>query len=247
MKIRSIIIEDEEPARELIKVYLLHFPDIELLGEYSDGFSGLKGIQEHNPDIVFLDVQMPRLTGFELLEVLDVHPEIIFTTAYDHYAIKAFEHNAVDYLLKPFSEERFRSSVEKAIDRLGKKKEPEAVKMQEHFNNTTEALSRVVVKSRDGIKVVPSDQIIYIEAQDDYVMIHIKSGKYLKQKTMRYYEMNLGNKEFIRVHRSYLVRIDQIHKLEPYEKNSWIIILSTGQKIPVSRSGYMLLKEVLDL
>jgi len=247
MNHKILIIEDEEPARKLLKQYLAGITGIEIAGEYADGFSGLKGIQEHKPDLVFLDVQMPKLNGFEMLELLDEPPEIIFTTAYDQYAIKAFELNAVDYLLKPFSEERFREAVNKTFDRLRVKKKTVYSGLKEHIDNTAEILSRVVVKSRNEIRVIPADQILYMEAQDDYVMIYTASGKYLKQKTMKYYEDNLGSDEFIRVHRSYLVRTDQISRLEPYEKNAWVVILKAGQKVPVSRSGYGLLREVLDI
>jgi len=247
MNMKIVIIEDEEPARQLLKEYLAGFPGTEISGEYADGFSGLKGIQEHQPDIVFLDVQMPKLNGFEMLELLDDPPEIIFTTAYDQYAIKAFELNAVDYLLKPFSEERFREAVNKAMERMKTRKNISYSELKQHVDKTTEILSRVVVKTRNEIRLIPADQILYIEAQDDYVMIYTPSGKFLKQKTMKYFEDHLGRDEFIRVHRSYLVRTDQISKLEPYEKNSWLLILKNGVKVPVSRSGYGLLREVLDI
>ena len=182
-----------------------------------------------------------------MLELLDDPPEIIFTTAYDQYAIKAFELNAVDYLLKPFSEERFREAVNKALERLKTRKNINYSALKQHIDKTTETLSRIVVKTRNEIRLIPADQILYIEAQDDYVMIYTPSGKFLKQKTMKYFEDHLGRDEFIRVHRSYLVRTDQISKLEPYEKNSWLLILKNGVKIPVSRSGYGLLREVLDI
>lgn len=247
MKINSLIIEDEELARSLLKEYLESFPGIEICGEYADGFSGLKGIQEHKPDLVFLDIQMPKLNGFEMLELLDDTPEIIFTTAYDQYAIRAFELNAVDYLLKPFPEDRFREAVSKALERIMMKKKSGYTGLKEHIDNTAEILSRVVVRTRNEIRIIPADQILFLEAQDDYVMIYTTSEKYLKQKTMKYFEDHLGKDEFVRVHRSYLVRADRISKLEPYEKNAWLLILKGGQKVPVSRSGYALLKKVLDI
>ncbi len=247
MNHKILIIEDEEPARMLLKQYLAGITGLEIAGEYADGFSGLKGIQDHKPDLVFLDVQMPKLNGFEMLELLDEPPEIIFTTAYDQYAIKAFELNAVDYLLKPFPEDRLREAVNKAFERLRVKKKTAYTGLREHIDKTGEILSRVVVKTRNEIKVIPADQILYIEAQDDYVMIYTPSGKYLKQKTMKYYEDHLGRDEFVRVHRSYIVRTDQISRLEPYEKNAWLVVLKGGQKVPVSRSGYGLLREVLDI
>lgn len=247
MHIRALIIDDEFHARELLKDYLKGFPDIELSGEYADGFSGLKGIQEYNPELIFLDVQMPKLTGFELLEVLDASPEIIFTTAYDQFAIKAFDHNAVDYLLKPFSEKRFGEAVKRAITSIQLKKKPMNALLREHIDNNSVALTRIVVKIKNDLKIIPTGQILYIEAQDDYVMIYTSEGKYLKQKTMKYFETRLDGSEFIRIHRSYLVRGDQIIKLEPYTKDSWVIILKNSTKLPVSRSGYRLLRETFDL
>lgn len=247
MKIRALIIEDEELARDLLKNYLLKYPDIELAGEYADGFSGLKGIQEQKPDLIFLDVQMPKLNGFELLELLDDPLEIIFTTAYDQYAIKAFEHNAVDYLLKPFSEERFGEALVKAREKLKTKSASSFIELKDQIESKDDLISRIVVKNRNEIKVISLEQVLYLEAQDDYVMIYTQTGKYLKQKTMTYFENHLNRDEFIRVHRSFLVKADQIIMLEPYGKDSWVAILKNGVKVPVSRSGYRDIKELFDI
>ena len=247
MKIKALIVEDEELARSILREYLKSFPEIEVAGEYADGFSALRAIREQKPDLVFLDVQMPKLTGFEMLEVLDDAPEIIFTTAFDQYAIKAFELNAVDYLLKPFPEERFREAVEKAVKRVGEKGRPVIEKLKNHIDKSTGALSRVVVRSGGEIRVIPVEQIIYIEALDDYVKIYTETGRFIKQKTMKYFDTHLPDDEFIRVHRSYIVKAGQIVKIEPYGKNSWIVVLKGSFRIPVSRSGYTLLREVLDI
>ncbi len=247
MKWKAMIIDDEEYSREIVKEYLAGFPEIAILGEYSDGFTGLKAIQEAEPDIVFLDIQMPRLTGFEMLELMDKKPAIIFITAFDQYAIRAFEENAVDYLLKPFPEDRFAGAVRKALERLESGKGAnDTSKLEKHLENKPELINRVVVKSRTGIRVIPADQILCLEAQDDYVMIWLRDEKYLKQKTMQYFEDHLDHSKFLRVHRSYMVKIDQIRKIEPYEKSAGIIILSDGKKVPVSRSGLSRLKDVLD-
>jgi len=246
-KIKTIIIDDESLARELIKNYLSSYSEIEILGEYSDGFQGLKAINELNPDLIFLDVQMPKLTGFELLELLDHPCNIIFTTAYNEYAIKAFEHNAIDYLLKPFSQERFADAIAKAISRLQNQAEKTEIieKLKEHEDKNKDILSRVVVKSRNKIDIIPVDKIRYFEAQDDYVMIYTQDEHHLKQKTMKYFETHLNPKEFCRIHRSYLIRIEEISKLEPYEKDSWVLILKTGERLKVSKNGYKLLKQQL--
>jgi len=245
-KIRAIIIEDEKLARDLIKEYMQDIDNIELVGESPDGFSGLKAISELKPDLIFLDIQMPKISGFEMLELIEVLPHIIFTTAYDQYAIKAFEMNAVDYLLKPFSKERFDLAIEKVIDRINLDVQGEEVKkLVEHFGTSEELLDRVVVKKGSKIIIIPVDQINYIESQDDYVMIHSSSGNFLKQRTMNYFETHLDNSVFIRIHRSFIVRINQIEQMELYEKDSYILILKTGDKLRVSKTGYKNLKKVL--
>jgi len=244
---RVIIIEDEAPAREIVKAFLKDHPDIELCAEYADGFSGIKGIKELEPDLIFLDVQMPKITGFEMLELVENPPEIIFTTAYDQYAIKAFEMNAVDYLLKPFSKDRFNQALLKAKERIAaQQSSPERVKkVMEQMDEKAETIFRVVAKKLGQIHVIPVDKLLCIEAKDDYVMLHTTDGKFLKEKTMRHYESNLDPQQFVRVHRSYIVRVDQVKRLEPYGKSSYIAILSDGSKANVSLAGYKKLKEVL--
>ena len=188
---RTIIVEDEKPARDLLKAYLEDYPELELAGEFDNGFDGLKAINEIKPDVVFLDVQMPKLTGFEMLEVLEHHPEIIFTTAYDQYAIKAFEQNAVDYLLKPFSRDRFREALDKLRVRVGQKpgrEQRSTEKLRIHLADGDEKLHRVVIRKTGKIHVISTNDINFLEAQDDYVMIYTDEGKYLKQQTMKYFE-----------------------------------------------------------
>ena len=250
-KFRTLIIEDEKPARDLLKAYLNDYDHVELMGEYNNGFDGLKAVNELKPDVIFLDVQMPKLTGFEMLEVLEHNPEVIFTTAYDQYAIQAFEQNAVDYLLKPFSRERFNEAILKLDARFtslgsGQAKKGSLEKIKIHLADGDEMLHRVVIKKSGRIHVISTVEISYLEAQDDYVMIYTAEGKYLKQQTMKYFEKHLDPEQFIRVHRSYIVNISRIERLEPYEKSNYILILKDGNKIPVSRSGMQKLKENLD-
>ena len=246
--IRVLIIEDETPARELIKYMLKDHPGIEVIGECADGFCGAREIKEKRPDLIFLDIQMPKLTGFELLEVLDEKPEVIFTTAFDQYAIRAFELNAVDYLLKPYSKERFDSALAKAVSRIGKEtQEPD--KVEKLVTAVTEAegyLTRIVFRKGAGIKIIPLNMISYLASEDDYVMIYYSEGKALKPKTMKYYEDHLPPSLFMRVHRSYMVNIEQITRLEPYSKDNYVAVLKSGEKIPVSRSGYKMLREKLN-
>lgn len=248
---RIIIVEDERPARDLLKNYLEEFPEMELVGEYDNGFDGLKAINEIQPDAIFLDVQMPKLTGFELLEVLDHQPEVIFTTAYDQFAIRAFERNAVDYLLKPFSKERFKEAIIKLSSRLDAKEGDTKVesgieKIRQHFAESDQKLNRVVIKKSGKIHVISTGDINYLEAQDDYVMVYTDEGRFLKQQTMKYFEQHLDKQQFVRVHRSYIANISRIERIEPYEKSNFILILKDGNKVPVSRGGMQVLKENLD-
>jgi two-component system LytT family response regulator len=250
-EIRIMIVEDERPARDLLRTYLSEFADIQVIGEYDNGFDGLKAINEQRPDAIFLDVQMPKLTGFEMLEVLDHLPEVIFTTAYDQFAIRAFEQNAVDYLLKPFSRDRFRAAVGKLKTRL--ESQPEAgteessiERIRQHLAQSNENLHRVVIKKSGKIHVISSTDINFLEAQDDYVMIYTDEGKFLKQQTMKYFEEHLDSQQFVRVHRSYIANIARIERIEPYEKSNFILILKDGSKVPVSRGGMQVLKENLD-
>ena len=244
-----MIIDDEEPARDIMKHYLKDIDEIEIIGEFVDGFSGLKAIQELKPDLVFLDVQMPKLTGLELLELLDRPPMIIFSTAYDHYAIKAFEMNAIDYLLKPYSKERLVQSVQKALTQTGtgEKTASQVQNLVKTLEENTEYLQRIAVKSRHKVSVIPVNEVIYLEAEGDYVMIHTKDNKHLKEKTMKYFETHLDPERFIRVHRSSIVNADHIHRLELYDKENYVIILKNNVSVRASSSGYKLLKEKLHL
>jgi len=247
-KIRAVIIEDEAPAREIIKHYLKELDCIEVIAECADGFSGLKSISFMKPDLVFLDIQMPRLTGIEMLEVLTEKPEIVFTTAYDQYAIKAFELNAVDYLLKPFPKRRFLEAVKKAIHKIRsetRNKKP-ASQLLAKKPDPDSPVNRIVVRKGNAINLIPVEQIKYFEAQDDYVMIHHTAGKALKQQTMKFYEKNLPRNDFARIHRSYIVRIEEIKRIEPYGKDNHVAILQTSERLPVSRAGYRHLKEELN-
>ncbi len=242
-KHKAIIIEDEPLGRDLIKNYLQKVKEIELIGEFSDGFSGLKAINELKPEVVFLDIQMPKLSGLELLELLDEPPAIIFTTAYDEYAVKAFDLNAIDYLLKPFSKERFLVAVEKTLKTIG---QPSAQLLKFKTQVAKEkVLDKIVVKSNNNVHVIPLSEVIYIESEDDYVMVHSTKGKHLQHQTMNYYEEHLDNAVFIRIHRSYIVNIHYINKIEKFGKESYRVVLKDGNGLKVSRSRYQELKETL--
>ncbi|OCX51849.1 DNA-binding response regulator [Mucilaginibacter sp. PPCGB 2223] len=247
---KALIIDDEPLARMVVREYLQDFPQIEVLQECGDGFEGVKAINQLQPDLVFLDVQMPKINGFEMLELVESQPAVIFTTAFDEYAIKAFETHAVDYLLKPFSKDRFHKAVEKYVNQATAA--PVATKNTEELINSVIPPSpsqheRIVVKTGTKVKIIPVQDVIYLEADDDYVSIHTAEGSFLKNKTMGFFEQTLDSSQFVRVHRSYILAVQQITRIDPYEKDAHIAILKSGDKIPVSKTGYVKLKAVLGI
>jgi two-component system LytT family response regulator len=248
-KFRTLVIDDEAPAREIIKKYLSYHAEFELIGEFEDGFSGLKAIREMNPDLVFLDIQMPRLTGLELLELLEKPPVIIFSTAYDQYALKAFELSATDYLLKPYSKERFELSISKALQKLqaGGDTQAPVQALVQTMENAGEIINRIAVKIKHNVHVIPAHDIIFIEAEGDYVMIHTAGGKFLKEKTMKYFETHLDPATFTRIHRSFIVNLNYIARLELYDKEQYVVKLKEGTTLKASSAGYKTLKEQLNL
>ena len=246
--IKALIIDDEPLARMIVKEYLQKHPGIELLQECNDGFEGLKAIQQYQPDLIFLDIQMPKINGFEMLELIDQPPAVIFTTAFDEFAIKAFESHAVDYLLKPFSQERLDKAVHKMMEQrnispVSKISEP----LMEAASQTAPQNQRIVVKNGSKIKIIPVEDVYYLEAADDYVKIFTKEGSFLKNKTMSHFEQSLDKNLFVRTHRSCIVNIQQITRIDPYEKDGHIAILKSGGRVSVSKTGYVKLKEVLGI
>jgi len=244
--IKALIIDDEELARLLIKNYLKDHEGIQIIGECENGFEGARSISELKPDLIFLDIQMPKLNGFEMLELIEEPPQVIFITAHNEFAIRAFEMNAIDYLLKPYSQERLLSAVEKVREKIksGSVNDKSINQLIQH--PLTEKLERIVVKTGTKIRVIPVEKVNYLESQDDYIMVYTDEGKHLKQGTMKYYEDHLDGSKFIRVHRSYIVRIDQVVQLEPYAKDNYILKLKNGTALKVSRNGLKNLKDKLN-
>ncbi|MDQ7949906.1 MAG: response regulator [Pedobacter sp.] len=243
--IKTILIDDEALARDVVKHYLQSHPEIEVVAECSDGFEGLKAIAQHQPDLIFLDIQMPKISGFEMLELVEKHPAVIFTTAFDEYAIKAFEVNAVDYLLKPIEKIRFDQAMQKLPSKLAK---------DENSNQLLEtaALSpaqnnRIVVKNAGVIKIIPVSALHYLEADDDYVKLSTNEGNFHKNKTMGFFEQTLDPNQFIRIHRSYIINLTEVTKIELKEKDSYVVLLKSGIWLPVSKTGYVKLKAALGL
>jgi two-component system LytT family response regulator len=245
--IRALLIDDEPLARMVVREYLLGYPQIEVLQECGDGFEGLKAIQQHQPDLIFLDVQMPKINGFEMLELVDEQPAVIFTTAFDEYAIKAFEAHATDYLLKPFSKDRFNKAIDKFLAQAPNTATPKKEELLETASHSPGQHERIVVKTGTKVKIIPVADVLYLQADDDYVSIITAEGSFLKNKTMSFFEQTLDGRQFVRVHRSYIVSVQEITRIDPYEKDSHLAILKNGAKIPVSKTGYVKLKQVLGI
>ncbi|MDD8018762.1 MAG: response regulator [Bacteroidota bacterium] len=244
-KITAIIIDDEELARSLVREYLSAHDNISIVAECANGFEAVKEISERHPDVIFLDIQMPKLSGFEVLELLENQPAVIFVTAFDQYALKAFEVHAVDYLLKPFSKERFDEALRLALQRLDNNQPVNVAELTAAVQPKDQPLERVLVKEGNKVHVIPVEKIDYIEAQDDYVAFHVDGKSYLKMQRLSTLEFLLDKRRFVRIHRSYILHLDRLAKIELYAKDSRTAILKDGTKLPVSRSGYDTLKELL--
>lgn len=240
--LRAIIVDDEPLARSVVREHLAAHADILILAECANGFEALKAISDLTPDLVFLDIQMPKLDGFEVLELLDRPPAVVFVTAFDQYALKAFEVHAVDYLLKPFSKERFEAALAHARELIGKQEETMAGLVAE-VRAMNKPLDRVLIKQGAAVQVLPVDSIDYIEAQDDYAAFRSNGKFHLKHQRLGELESLLDAARFVRIHRSYILNLDRLAKLEPYGKESRMAVLKDGTQLPVSKSGYEKLKE----
>lgn len=243
--IKTVLIDDEPLARSIVVEYLQSYPGINIAQECNDGFEGVKAITQHKPDLIFLDIQMPRINGFEMLELIEDPPGVIFTTAFDEFAMKAFEAHAIDYLLKPFSKARFDKALNKWLQQhrtspTARPAIPQEIRQPEEAN-------RIVVKEGPNIRIIPVSEILYLEAYDDYVKIFTAKEMFLKKKTMNYYEQSLDPAQFIRVHRGYLLQLSHITRIEPLEKDTHVALLKTGVRIPLSKTGYAKLKMALGL
>jgi two-component system LytT family response regulator len=241
-------VDDEELARSLLRQYVESSAGIDIVAECSNGFEAVKAIAEHKPDLVFLDVQMPKLDGFEVLQLIGSEVAVIFVTAFDQYAMQAFDAHAVDYLLKPFSLERFEKALERARQRLGQKmphKAPPAADLAAAARPPLQYLQRIVVKDGTRVNIIPVDRLDYAEAQDDYVELHSQGKNYLKQQTISSLESTLDPERFVRIHRSIIVNLERVAKIEPYAKDSRVAVLSDGTQLQMSRAGYDRLKALL--
>lgn len=245
--IKAIIVDDEELARESLKKALGAIGGIEIIDECRNGFEAVQAVNRQKPDILFLDIQMPKLDGFDVVELLGSDaPFIIFVTSYDEYALKAFEAEALDYILKPAKPERLQKTVDRVREQLKLAAAPHPTEtFIDKHRHSTGPLSRVLIRNGSDVLIIPVEDIIYFEAQDDYVKVYTGDKAHLKTERMSRLEKMLDPQYFCRVHRSYILNIGFLKKIEPYTKDSRIAILKTGQRLPISRSGYNRLMELL--
>ncbi|HEV2205035.1 MAG TPA: response regulator, partial [Candidatus Acidoferrales bacterium] len=248
-KIRAAIVDDEELARQVLAEYLAAHPDVEVAAQCANGFEAVKAIAELKPDLVFLDIQMPKLDGFEVLELVGSGTEVVFVTAYDNYAIRAFEVHAVDYLLKPVGAERFEAALERARERLSGKAPHQPVPAAElaaAARPPSQYLERIPVRDGTRVFIIPIAKLDYAEAQDDYVALVSDGKKHLKQQTISSLESGLDPSRFMRIHRSFIVNLERVARLEPYGKDSHVAVLINGVQLPVSKTGFARLRSFLD-
>jgi two-component system LytT family response regulator len=243
--LRVAIVDDEDLARAILREYLAGHPDVEIVAECANGFEAVKAVGECRPDLLFLDIQMPKLNGFEVMELIEPAPPVIFTTAYDRYALRAFEVHAVDYLLKPFSAQRLAQALELARQKSGQADPAPVAELLQDVRKHNKPLERILIRDGSKVHVIPVEKIDYFEAQDDYVGIKTGGKEHLKQETLGNLEELLDQGRFIRIHRSYILNIERLARLDLYAKDSRIAILQDGTRLPVSRSGYSRLKPLL--
>ena len=243
--LRAVIVDDEELARAVLREQLGGEPGVEIVAECANGFEAVKAVSELKPDLVFLDVQMPKLDGFEVLELIGREVAVVFVTAYDEYALRAFEVHAVDYLLKPFSAARLGEAVEQARHRLADRAALPISALVASARPKDSPTERIVVRDGSRVDVIPVARLDYVEAQDDYVCLHAEGKRFLKEQTMAECESALDPARFVRIHRSYILNIERLTRVEPYGRESRVAILADGTRLPVSRAGYARLNELL--
>lgn len=245
-RLQVLIVDDEELARRLSLEYLRSHPDIEVIGECETGLEAVDAISKLNPDLVLLDIQMPQLSGLEVLELTGKRSGVIFTTAYDQYALKAFDLHAVDYLLKPFSQQRFDEALTKARKLLAQETSSSTQAIETLLTQQSEKLQRLLIRDRGQVHVVPLESIDYVEAQDDYILIHAAGKSYMKTQSLSELEAQLDASKFVRVHRSFLLQLNALQAMEKTSKDSQVAVLKNGAQVPVSRAGHERIKALLN-
>jgi two-component system LytT family response regulator len=244
-RLRTVIVDDEPPALVLLREYLTQIEDVEIVAECGNGFAAVAAVTEHDPDLLLLDIQMPQLSGFEVLEALDRQVVTVFVTAYDEYAVRAFAVHAVDYLLKPFSAERLALAVERARARIGGRPGVSPAALAAASRPPGAPLARIVLREGPRVVVVPSAELDWVEAADDYVILHVAGATHRKQQTLAELEGQLDPRGFVRAHRSIILNVARVKAFELYAKDSRVAVLADGAKVPVSRTGYARLRQLL--
>jgi len=245
MPLRVAIVDDEDLARAVVREYLAGIAEVEIVAECANGFEAVKAVSELQPDLLILDVQMPKLNGFEVLELVGRDVAVVFVTAYDQYAIRAFEVHAVDYLLKPFSAERLSAAIERVRERLGRGEALPVRQLAAEGQPAQEHARRVLVRDGPRVHVLPVEKIDYVQAQDDYVCFRCEGKEYLKEQTLGEVERQLDPARFVRIHRSFLLNLDRLARVETGERENRIAILTDGRRLPISRSGHTRLSALL--
>jgi two-component system LytT family response regulator len=245
VRLRIAIVDDEDLARAVVREYLAGIADVEIVAECGNGFEAVKAVSELQPDLLILDVQMPKLTGFEVLELVGRDVAVVFVTAYDQYAIRAFEVHAVDYLLKPFSGERLAAAIDRVRERLGRGETLPVPQLTADGQPATGHTRRVLVRDGPRVHVLPVEKIEYVQAQDDYVCFRCEGKEYLKEQTLAEVEAALDPVKFVRIHRSFVLNLDRLARVELDERENRVAILSDGKRLPISRAGYTRLNELL--
>ncbi len=244
-RIRTVIVDDEDLARAVLKEFLAAHPDIDIVAECANGFEAVKAVMEQKPDLLLLDIQMPKLDGFDVLELIGADVAVIFVTAYDRFAIRAFEVHAVDYLLKPFGGDRLADALDRARARVHAQERPPVRELVSAAAKRQPPLGRVLIRDRSDVHVIPVEKIDYVEAQDDYAAFKVGGRTFLKEQTLNELESLLDPRRFVRIHRRYLLNVSRLSKIESSPTDSRTAVLASGDELPISRSGYARLRELL--
>ena len=245
MRLRVAIVDDEDLARAVVREYVDGIADVEIVAECANGFEAVKAVSELQPDVLILDVQMPKLNGFEVLELVGRDVAVVFVTAYDQYAIRAFEVHAVDYLLKPFSADRLSAAIDRVRERLGRGEALPVRQLAAEGQPAPEHARRVLVRDGPRVHVLPVEKIDYVQAQDDYVCFRCEGKEYLKEQTLGELERLLDAAKFVRIHRSFILNLDRLARVETGERENRIAILTDGRRLPISRAGHTRLSALL--
>jgi two-component system LytT family response regulator len=245
VRLRLAIVDDEDLARAVVREYLAEIPEVEIVAECANGFEAVKAVAELRPDLLLLDVQMPKLTGFEVLDLVGRDVAVVFVTAYDQYALRAFEVHAVDYLLKPFSAERLGEAIARVRERLGRGEKLPIRELSDAVRAGKGFAGRILVRDGPRVHVIPVASVDFVQAQDDYVSFRSEGKDYLKEQTLADVEASLDPARFVRIHRSYLLNLDRLSRVELDARENRVAILADGRRLPVSRAGYQRLSALL--